>query len=135
VSSTLNCGLHTVLTHLYTYRCHAVAPVQAPFSYDATKGIPKSAAELHQSLVCTKCSAPLWGAANEAALLSSLTQHLTLAVRAAQKQHAIGWLVCDDACCGCRTRGLSVRGAACTALGCRGGKLSLEVIILLLMLL
>jgi DNA Polymerase alpha zinc finger len=115
------------MKHSYTYRCHAVAPVQAPFSYDATKGIPKSAAELNQSLVCTKCSAPLWGAANEAALLSSLTQHLTLAVRAAQKQHAVGWLICDDACCGCRTRGLSVRGAACTALGCRGGKLSLEV--------
>ena len=73
--------------------CKAVSPVPPPFSYNAAAGVPKSVNDLHPSLACPSCSVPLWGASSEAGLLSSLTQHFTLALRAAQKQHAVGWLV------------------------------------------
>ncbi|KAG5177612.1 DNA polymerase family B-domain-containing protein [Tribonema minus] len=69
---------------------------------------------------------PLWGHRNEVACFSALVQALVLAIRAAQARAAEGWYVCDDTCCGARTRDVGVRGSACPAPGCRQGRLSPE---------
>ncbi|KAI0024918.1 hypothetical protein F4780DRAFT_483145 [Xylariomycetidae sp. FL0641] len=70
-----------------------------------------------QGLACPACDAPLPNL--------SVVAQVERAVRAHAARYYEGWLVCDDAACGQRTRQLAVYGARCLgprglATGCQG---------------
>lgn len=58
------------------------------------------------------CQAPL--------SIASIQVQVELQLRAAINKFYEGWLVCDDASCGNRTRMLSVVGRRCLKKDCRG---------------
>jgi DNA polymerase alpha subunit A len=86
-------------------RCRA-CKVSSPF--EGLLGTPATALEKRVSaagLTCPNCSATL-------STLSVVAQ-VEAAVRAAAARYYEGWLVCDEATCGNRTRQMSVYGTRC----------------------
>lgn len=56
----------------------------------------------------------------QAISVASIAVQLDLQIRAFITKYYEGWLVCDDASCGHRTRMMSVYGKRCLVASCRG---------------
>jgi hypothetical protein len=71
-------------------------------------------------LFCTQpsCGAEFWGAANEAACFSRLSNLLAMRLRKDKLKYYENWLVCEDTSCGTRTQQQSIVGKMCLARGC-----------------
>ena len=95
--------------------CHVTKPLMLwpKRSEDSTDDAPPC-------LKCPSCNARLLGHASSAACFSRLSVALQLATRGALKRYYEGWMLCDDATCGARTRQLSGAGPRCLRRGCRG---------------
>jgi DNA polymerase alpha subunit A len=79
-----------------------------------------SAGGLRSGLVCGPCGAEYLGTGSAPNCFATVSNLLSLAVRADKAKYYAAWLVCDDASCLHRTQQQSVVGNVCLRRGCNG---------------